>query len=366
MESQQTLLSGIQPSGDLHIGNYLGAIKQWVELQKTHRVFITIVDLHAITVPQDPEKLREKTLETAALLLACGIDPKKSVLFIQSHVPAHTELMWILNTLTPVRELLEMTQYKEKAPGLRKIVARGRAGLLSPHGGGLLSPANMELKEDLGNMGLLDYPILQAADILLYQPDIVPIGEDQLQHLELTRTLARKFNNRFGETFKEPKALINAGTGRIMGLDDPSKKMSKSAQSPNNYIALLDSQDEIRRKIKIAVTDSEKGGTEFYKKARPGVVNLLAIYAEFSDLTMADTLTKSWENYSNRYSELKHDVSEIVIEKLSKIQEKYKEISTDKEGLLTILNSGSQKAAEVANKTLTEVKNKIGLVPLEF
>src|SRR3990167_3430743 len=282
------ILSGIQPSGDLHIGNYLGAIKQWVELQKSHRVFVIIVDLHAITVPQDPEKLHAKTLETAALLLACGIDPKKSVLFIQSHVPAHTELMWILNTMTPIGELERMTQYKDK-----RQMTNGK-------GHGTFT-------------GLLNYPVLQAADILLYQPDVVPIGEDQLQHLELTRALARKFNNRFGEAFKEPRPLINNDTKRIMGLDDPSKKIS----------------------------------------------NLMSIYSAFSDLSLADIGKKY---HRKEYSEFKKDLNEILVKKLSPIQKKYLELSKDKKSLLATLNSGSKKASKVANQTLTVVKEKVGFV----
>lgn len=331
-KAQPILLSGIQPSGELHIGNYLGAIKQWVELQKTHRVFIIIVDLHAITVPQEPEKLHENTLKTAGLLLACGIDPEKSTLFIQSHVPAHAELAWILNTITPVGELERMTQYKDK---------QKKTGVMA---------------------GLLNYPVLQAADILLYNPDVVPIGEDQQQHLEFTRTLARRFNNKFGDTFKEPEALIAAGTKRIMGLDDPSQKMSKSASSKNNYIALLDTPDVIRRKIKIAVTDSEipndKTDLKFYKTAQPGVANLLAIYAAFSNSTMADTLTSHWHGYS----ELKRDVSEIVVEKLSEIQEKYREYSKNERKLLDILAAGANEASQVANETLNAVKKKMGFV----
>lgn len=324
----KTLLSGIQPSGNLHIGNYLGAIKQWVELQKTHRVFIIIVDLHAITVPQDPEKLREKTFEVAALLLACGIDPKKSVLFIQSHVPAHTELAWILNTLTPVGELERMTQFKEK---------REKAGTLG---------------------GLLIYPVLQAADILLYRTDVVPVGEDQLQHLELTRTVARKFNNRFGQTFKEPKALVRKGTARIMALDDPSKKMSKSAASPNNYIALLDTPDAIRRKVKTAVTDS---GSEIRcdERGKPAISNLLTIYNAFSDTAVAD-LEKRYRGKG--YAELKNDLAELLVVKLAPIQKKYQELLKNKSGLLKILKSGAEQASAVAGKTLLAAKKKMGFV----
>ena len=352
MKSQPILLSGIQPSGDLHIGNYLGAIKQWVELQKTHHIFIAIVDLHAITVPQDPEKLHTKTLETAALLSACGIDPKKSVLFIQSHVPAHTELAWILNTITPVGELFRMTQYKEKAGKLKTKIKAGIRPLLSP-------TPEIDLEEsELGYAGLLNYPVLQAADILLYQPDIVPVGEDQLQHLELTRALARRFNNRFGNTFKEPQQSVNIGTERIMGLDDPSKKMSKSASSPNNYIALLDSPKEILRKIKIAVTDSGKE-IKYDPAEKPAISNLMSIYSAFSGLSLADIGKKY---HGKGYGEFKKDLGEILVKKLSPIQKKYLELSKNKKSLLATLNSGSQKAARVANQTLSVVKERVGLV----
>jgi len=324
----KTILSGIQPSGTLHIGNYLGAIKQWVELQKSYQVFISIVDLHAITVPQDPQELHKNTLELAALLMACGIDPKKSVLFIQSHVPAHTELGWILNTITPVGELERMTQYKEKLE---------RAGTLA---------------------GLLNYPVLQAADILLYQPDVVPVGEDQLQHLEFTRTLARKFNSRFGKTLKEPKALIQKEAARIMALDDPSKKMSKSATSINNYISLLDSPGEIRRKIKTAVTDS---GREIHydEKEKPAISNLISIYSAFRGYSLAEVERK----YSGKsYVEFKHDLAELLVEKLSPIQKRYNELSQDRKGLLKILQDGAKKADRVASKTLTEAKKKVGFL----
>lgn len=332
MKSQPILLSGIQSSGNLHIGNYLGAIKQWVDLQNKYREFIAIVDLHAITVPQDPEILREKTLEVAALLLACGIDPKKSILFIQSHIPAHTELAWILNTITPVGELERMTQYKDKS---------------------------QRIKDKNGTLaGLLNYPVLQAADILLYHPDVVPIGEDQQQHLELTRMLARKFNNRFGETFKEPKALIQKEVARIMGLDDPSKKMSKSAASPNNYIALLDSPDEIRRKIKISVTDS---GSEikYDETNKPAISNLMRVYGAFSGKTCGE-IEKIYRG--KNYAEFKNDLAELLVDKLAPIRNKYAEISKDQKKLLNLLKSGAKKAAGVANQTLSMVKEKVGFV----
>ena len=322
------LLSGVQPSGTLHIGNYLGAIKQWVELQKSHKEYLMIVDLHAITVPQEPRELNKKTLELAALLIACGIDPKKTTLFIQSHVPAHVELGWILNTLTPIGELERMTQFKEK---------QEKSGLLA---------------------GLLNYPVLQAADILLYQTDVVPVGEDQLQHLELARTLARKFNSRFGKTFKEPRALIYKEAARIMGLDDPTKKMSKSAPSSNNYIALLDPPDEIRRKIKTAVTDS---GSELkYDTARkPAVSNLLDIYSAFSDTEVKKTEAR----YRDKgYADFKKDLAEVIISALSPIQKKFSLISKNETKLKKILKNGAKDASVIANKTLLEAKKKMGFI----
>ena len=324
----KVLLSGIQPTGIIHIGNYLGAIKQWVEMQKSYRVFIAVVDYHAITVPQEPKKLYENTLKTAGLLIACGIDPQKSVLFLQSHVPAHTELGWILNTLTPVGELERMTQFKEK---------REKAGTLA---------------------GLLNYPVLQAADILLYQPDVVPVGEDQLQHLELTRTLARKFNNRFGKVFKIPRPLVIKETARIMGLDDPSQKMSKSASNPDNYIALLDSPAEIHRKIKIAVTDSGKE-IRYDEVAKPAISNLMAIYRAFSGLPYPKIETR----YPNQgYYEFKRDLAELLVEKLVPIQKKYSALIKNKKSLLAILKNGSQTASRTAEKTLREAKKKMGFV----
>ena len=258
---KQRIFSGVQPSGNLHIGNYLGAIKQFIKLQADADAIFCVVDLHAITVPQDPKILREKTLETAMLYLACGIDPEKSIIFIQSHVPAHTELSWILNTITPLGELERMTQYKEKSQNTK--TKSQTTGIMA---------------------GLLNYPTLMAADILLYQTDAVPVGEDQKQHVELTRSIAERFNNRFGQTFKTPKEILN-NSARIMGLDDPTKKMSKSAESKNKYVAILEDPDEIRRKFKIAVTDSENK-LGFDPSNRPAISNLLNIYSAFSDIPM--------------------------------------------------------------------------------
>jgi len=325
-----TLLSGIQPSGVVHIGNYLGAIKQWVELQKTHHVFAMIADLHAITIPQEPEKLRENTLRMAKLLVACGIDPNESVLFVQSHVPAHTELGWILNTITPLGELERMTQFKEK---------QEKSGLYA---------------------GLLNYPTLMAADILLYQTAVVPVGEDQEQHLELTRTLANKFNNRFGETFIIPKALIQKDTARIMGLDDPMKKMSKSAASANNYISLLDEPDEIRRKIKIAVTDSD-GTIRYDEENKTGIANLMRIYRAFSDIAIEEIEHK----YTGKgYADFKRDLADLLIEKLELIQEKYEELTKDEGDIMNILIAGAKHADSVAEASLATAKKNVGFLPI--
>jgi len=324
----QILLSGIQPSGNFHIGNYLGAIKQWVELQKNYRVLAMVADLHAITIPQEPKGLEEKSLEVTRLLFACGMDPKKSLVFIQSQVPAHTELAWILNTITPVGELERMTQFKEK---------KEKTGVLA---------------------GLLNYPVLQAADILLYQTDAVPVGEDQLQHLELSRALANKFNNRFGKTFKIPKALVKKETARIMSLEDPAKKMSKSAPNPEDYIALLDSPAEIRRKIKTAVTDSGKE-ILYDPETKPAVSNLMTIYSAFSGHDFA----KIEKNYEGRgYAEFKTNLAELLIKKLSPIQKKYQELSRDKKSILETLRKNAEEASSLANRTLLGVKKKVGLV----
>lgn len=312
----------------MHIGNYLGAIKQWVELQSRYQLFAMIADLHAITTFFDPRDLDKKTLETAGLYIACGLDPKKSTIFIQSQIPAHTEFTWILNTITPLSELERMTQFKDK---------KGETGILA---------------------GLLNYPVLQAADVLIYNTEVVPIGEDQVQHLEFARTLARKFNSRFGKVFKEPRALVQKETARIMALDDPTKKMSKSAASSNNYIALLDSPAEIRRKVKIAVTDS---GSEikYDLAAKPAVSNLMTIYSSFADLSYA-ALEKKYQNRG--YAEFKKDLGELLVNKLVPIQKKYKELSKDKESILKILHENAKKASSIANRTLLEVKKKVGFV----
>lgn len=323
------VFSGVQPSGNLHIGNYLGAIKQFAELQKDREVFLCVVDEHAITVPQDPEKLRFQTLEVVFTYLAAGISPLRSVIFIQSRVPAHAELGWILNTLTPMGELERMTQFKEKRQKARGVCA-----------------------------GLFNYPTLMAADILLYQTDIVPVGEDQLQHIELTRSLAERFNNRFGKTFTVPEARIKKETARILSLADPKKKMSKSDGSEKGCIFLADAPNAIREKIKAAVTDSGKE-IIYDPEKKPAVSNLLAIFSEFSGKS-AKELEAAYDG--KNYAEFKSDLAEAVVGGLSGLQKKIAELSANKESTLAILREGSAKAAAIAEKTLSDVKQKIGFL----
>ena len=323
----ETIFSGVQPSGVLHIGNYLGAIKNWVDLQKDYRCIFCVVDLHAITIPQNPHELKKKTLEAAKIYLAAGIDPKKSIIFVQSHIKEHTELCWILNTITRIPELERMTQFKEKA---------------------------LQYKKDL-NVGLFDYPVLMAADILLYQAHVVPVGEDQQQHVELARTLAERFNHHFCKKFTVPKAMVREEGARIMGLDSPTKKMSKSATSPYNYIALTDSPKEVREKIKKAVTDSGKeikAGPD-----KPALSNLLTIYSLLSGKSIVEIEQK----YQGKgYAEFKEDLTQVIIDFLQPFQKKYNALS-DKE-VLAILQDGAKQAQAIANKTINEVKRAVGLI----
>ena len=321
--------SGIQPSGIIHIGNYFGAIKNWVQLQNKYESIFCIVNQHAITVPQNPKKLEENTYKVASIYLAFGIDPQKSIIFVQSEVKEHTELCWILNTITRLPELERMTQFKEKAKQHKSSV----------------------------NVGLFDYPVLMAADILLYQTDIVPVGQDQKQHVELTITLAERFNKIFGKTFAIPKALIGKEGGKIMGLDDPLKKMSKSASSLFNYIALDDSPAMIREKIKRAVTDS---GKEIkYDSQKPAISNLLNIY---SLTTNKSTIEIEKEFEGKGYKEFKEALSEALINFLTPFQKKQKAILKDKNYIQKVLKDGKERAQSIAQKTMVEVKNKIGLV----
>jgi tryptophanyl-tRNA synthetase len=325
------IFSGIQPSGNIHLGNYLGAIKQWVDLaEQFDESIYCVVDLHAITVPQDPKELRSKILEVAALYIACGVDPNKSAIFVQSSRPEHSELAWILNCQAKMGELYRMTQFKDKS-------VKGSA--------------------ESAGVGLFDYPVLMAADILLYGTTHVPIGEDQKQHVELTRDLAIRFNKSFGEVFAIPEPVIKKETARIMGLDDPTKKMSKSASSPLNYIAMTDSADTIRQKIKRAVTDS---GSEIKSGAdKPAITNLLNIFSEITNKTIPEIENQ----FSGKgYGDFKEGLTEALIEYLKPIQLKYENLLKDKEGLKQILVTGSEKIAPIAKKTLTQVKSEIGFL----
>lgn len=323
----KTIFSGIQPSGTLTLGNYLGAIKQFVELQDEFNCYFCIVDEHAITVPQERLKLRQNIRSLAALYLASGINPSTSTLFVQSEVPAHTQLGWILQSVTYVGELERMTQYKDKS--------HGKEGVSS---------------------GLLTYPALMAADILLYKTDLVPVGDDQKQHLELTRDLAQRFNNRFNDIFTVPEVRIPKVGARIMSLQDPTKKMSKSDTNEKGFISMLDDPKKIEKKIKSAVTDSE-GIVKFDKENKPGISNLLTIYSSCT----GESIESLEEKYEGKgYGDFKQGVADAVISLLKPIQEKYAEL-IDSEELDTILDEGAEKASLTANKTIAKAKKAIGL-----
>ncbi|MFH1462113.1 MAG: tryptophan--tRNA ligase [bacterium] len=323
------VFSGIQPTGQLHIGNYAGAIRQWLDLQQEHECIFCIVDLHALTVPYDPKNLQDSILEKAVVYLASGIDPEKSVIFVQSQVKEHAELCWLLNTVTPLGELERMTQYKEKSK---------------------------KFKQNL-NAGLLNYPILMAADILLYQAELVPVGEDQKQHVELARTIARKFNQRFGQTFKEPSAQLPKSGARIMSLTEPVKKMSKT-DSPESCIGLFDEPEEIKAKIMKAMTDTGKI-IKYDPKKKPGISNLLVVYALFSGKTAGETERK----FKNKnYAEFKKSLVEVLINSLEPFRRKRKELLSREVYVKEILEQGRKRAQVLAGSTIQEVRKKMGLV----
>jgi len=322
------VLSGIQPTGELHIGNYLGAIKQWVELQHQHECIFFVADLHAMTVPFDPKALTLNSRQKIIELIAAGLDPERCILFIQSHIKEHTELAWILNTLTPLGELERMTQYKEKAQKFKKNI----------------------------NAGLLTYPILQAADILLYQTDLVPVGKDQLQHLELTRTLARKFNHLFGQTFKEPEPIVPKAEAKIMSLTDPRKKMSKT-DKPESYLCLFDEPRLIEKKIMAATTDSKRE-IKYSPVQKPGISNLLTIYSSFSGISIKE-LERKFKGEG--YAEFKKQLAKLLIEKLEPFRRKRKEFQLRETYIEEIISRGAKRAQQLASFTMEEVKKKIGL-----
>lgn len=344
---RKRILSGVQPTGSLHLGNYLGAIKQWVSYQHDYDSYFCVVDLHAITVPQDPKKLRTETLQAAAMYIASGIDPTKSTIFVQSHVPAHTELTWLFNCVTPMNWLERMIQYKEKA------IKQG---------------------ENVG-VGLFDYPILMAADILLYQADLVPVGEDQRQHLELARDIARRFNDQYPlkstagvtseqrkskKVFKEPTAMIVKEGARIMSLTDGSSKMSKSAENDHSRINLLDPPDVVQKKIKRCKTDMVVG-LEWDNPSRPEATNLLNIYHAVTGKSRETILEEAQDMNWGQFKPL---LADAVVEHLSPIQRRYAEVMQEKGYLEDILHQGSNRAEEIAHKTLVHAKEAMGfLIP---
>ncbi|MER3430861.1 MAG: tryptophan--tRNA ligase [Blastocatellia bacterium] len=323
---KRRIFSGAQPTGELHIGNYLGALRNWSILQEKYESFFCIVNLHAITLPQDPEKLRQKTVELARIYLAAGIDPQKATIFVQSDVAEHAELAWVLSCIARMGELERMTQFKDKSKGNRE-----RAGV-----------------------GLFTYPLLMASDILLYQTDLVPVGEDQKQHLELTRDLAERFNRKFGETFKLPEPFIPKSGARIKSLQDPSRKMSKSDDDALGAIFLLDDEKTIRKKIRRAVTDS--GSAIAFDEQRPAITNLLTIYQLISGKTREECV----KHFSGKgYGEFKAELADVVVEFLRPFQERargYSEAELNK-----VLKCGAEKARTIAADTLSAVYHKMGV-----
>ncbi|WP_406169308.1 tryptophan--tRNA ligase [Streptomyces canus] len=327
------VLSGIQPTaGSFHLGNYLGAVRQWVALQESHDAFYMVVDLHAITVPQDPKELTGNTRLAAAQLLAAGLDPERCTLFVQSHVPEHAQLAWVMNCLTGFGEASRMTQFKDKS---------ARQGA------------------DSASVGLFTYPILQVADILLYQANEVPVGEDQRQHVELTRDLATRFNGRFGETFTIPKPYILKETAKIYDLQDPSIKMSKSASTPKGLINLLDEPKATAKKVKSAVTDTDTV-IRYDAENKPGVSNLLTIYSTLTGTGIPE-LEQQYEG--KLYGALKTDLAEIVVEFVAPFRERTQQYLDDPETLDSILAKGAEKARAVAAETLSQTYEKVGFLP---
>lgn len=332
-DKKKVIFSGIQPSGDLTLGNYLGALKSWVKLQDEYECYFCVVDLHAITVKQVPADLRKRTLEMLAIYIASGIDTTKNTLFIQSHVPAHSELSWLLTCNSYVGELSRMTQYKDKS---QKSVNSGNPIIA----------------------GLFNYPVLMAADILLYQTDLVPVGIDQRQHLELARDIAGRFNNAYSETFKIPEAYIPKAGAKIMDLQEPTKKMSKSGENPNGAILLMDSPDVIRKKISRAVTDSI--GVVNYTDEQPGVKNLINILATIEGITPEEVVARF---EGKGYAEFKKEVGDAIVRELEPVQQRVKDLLANKTELEAIYKAGAEKANYMAMKTLRKTQKKIGLIP---
>lgn len=321
------VFSGVQPTGNIHLGNYLGALKQFVDLQEDHKCIYCIVDMHAITVPQDPKELRKHVLDVAALYLAVGVDPKKSIVFVQSDVPGHAELGWVLTCASYTGELSRMTQFKDKSKN-----------------------------KESAPTGLFTYPVLMAADILLYDTDVVPVGSDQKQHIELCRDLAIRVNNKYGKTFVVPDGRFLKEGARIMALDDPTKKMSKSAENVHSRISLLDEPSKIKKSIMKATTDSD-GVVRFDIENKPGISNLLNIYSSLTGKTIAE-LEAMYEGKG--YGDFKKDLVEVTVEALAPIRERYETIRNSQE-LLDILKDGAKQADEIAKVTMKRVKDTFGL-----
>ncbi|MEO6655896.1 MAG: tryptophan--tRNA ligase [Pyrinomonadaceae bacterium] len=363
---KKRIFSGAQPTGELHIGNYLGALKNWVALQDEYESFYCIVNLHAITLPQDPNVLRQKTLDLARIYLGAGIDPEKSTVFIQSDVPEHAELTWILSCIARMGELERMTQFKDKSKTSMEVemdkYIEGLIDLIGNNPFPSLKVRNLltelinavELKKGRAGVGLFTYPVLMSSDILLYQTDLVPIGQDQKQHLELCRDLAERFNRDFGETFKIPEPFIPPVGAKIMSLQDPAKKMSKSDENASGSIFLLDDADTITKKIKRAVTDS---GTEInFDETRPAIKNLLTIYQLLTGKA-ADECVAHFEGKG--YGQFKGELGEVTVEFLRPFQERVNNYSDDE--LSSILKAGAEKAKSVASVTLKAVYKKMGI-----
>lgn len=334
MDKQQTdrkkvILSGIQPSGKLHIGNLAGAIRNWVAMQDEYECFFTIVDLHAITIRQEPGELRKATYELAAMLIACGLDPERCTIFIQSHVPEHSQLAWVLNCYTSLGELNRMTQFKDKSQN----------------------------HSDNINAGLFTYPVLMAADILLYQADLVPVGNDQKQHLELSRNIAERFNNAYSPTFVVPEPYIPPVGARIMNLQEPTKKMSKSDENDKATIYITDSDEQIKNKIKRSVTDS--GSEIIYNEEKAGIANLMSLYS----LATGKSFKKIEAEFTGKgYGDFKSTVGDAVANYINPIRTRFEKISKDKAYLENVLSDGAEKAHKIALKTLRKVYKKIGLL----
>ena len=332
-EQKKRILSGIQPTGTFTLGNYVGAVRNWDALQSDYNCIYMIANMHAITVRQTPADLRRQTREAAALLLACGIDPDRSVLFVQSHVPAHAELSWVLSCSTPFGELTRMHQFKEKS---------------ARH------------PEDI-NAGLFTYPVLMAADILIYNADLVPVGQDQTQHLEIARDIAGRFNGIYGDTFTLPEGYVPAAGAKIMSLAEPTKKMSKSDTNVNSFILMTDDKDAIVRKFKRAVTDSD-GVVRFDRETKPGVSNLMCIYSTFTGKSN-DEIAAEFEGKG--YGDFKLAVAEVTADALAPVQAEYGRILADKAYVDEVLKNGAERASRLANRTVSKVYRKVGLLQLD-